>query len=173
MDGNNLLVVCIPYGINPAFTVPPDVYWELKGAVWEGSDPLLTADAKQGMLLRHSTSDLSSLLGKDFKHSGSAHASPTTCSWDQISLISLCLLAALPVSALFLLSLPSKLVFSRGKAEHYSQPEPLPCVPTMVALHQTDPNDPSASRPWRGHQICPFIICSHCDQSPRGQVKQF
>lgn len=68
MDGNNLLVVCIPHGLNPAFTVPPDVYWELKGAVWEGSDPLLTADAKQGMLLRHSTSDLSSLLGKDFKH---------------------------------------------------------------------------------------------------------
>lgn len=55
MDGNNLLVVCIPHGLNPTFIVSPNVYWELKGALWEGSDLLLTADTEQGTLLRHST----------------------------------------------------------------------------------------------------------------------
>lgn len=67
MAGNNFLVVCIPFGLNPASIVQPKVHWELKEVLCAGSGLLLSADARQGT--GFSTAQecrLKELVGKGF-----------------------------------------------------------------------------------------------------------
>lgn len=72
MGENNFLVVCIPSGLNPTSIVQSKVHWELREALCAGSGLLLTADAWQGTLFRHS-GDLRSLLGRGFNNWPSRH----------------------------------------------------------------------------------------------------